>query len=63
MTIPHRPPILKPEETYTFRTYFDLRFAPSDILRELGVSLTKTNINLPISNHRITRLINLKERL
>ncbi len=63
MTVPHRPPILKPSETYTFRKYFDLRFAPADILRELGVSLTKTSLNLPVSNHQITRLSNLKERL
>ncbi|MEA5503906.1 hypothetical protein VB735_12445 [Halotia wernerae UHCC 0503] len=63
MNVPHRPPILKPSETYTFRKYFDLRFAPADILRELGAGLTKTSINLPVSNHPITRLTNLKERL
>jgi hypothetical protein len=63
MTIPHRPPILKPEETYTFRRYFDLRFAPADILRELGATLTKTNINFPVSNYEITRLADLKQRL
>jgi hypothetical protein len=32
MTNPHRPKIIKPTETYTFRKYFDLRFAPADIL-------------------------------
>ncbi|QLE56411.1 hypothetical protein [Nostoc sp. TCL26-01] len=63
MTIPHRPPILKPSETYTFRKYFDLRFAPADILRELGASLTKAHINFPVSNHQITRLAELKQRL
>ncbi|MBC1237354.1 MULTISPECIES: hypothetical protein [Nostoc] len=63
MVIPHRPPILKPEETYTFRRYFDLRFAPADILRELDATLTKTNINFPISNYEITRLADLKQRL
>ncbi|WGV28644.1 hypothetical protein [Halotia branconii] len=63
MTVPQRPPILKPSETYTFHKYFDLRFAPADILRELGVSLTKTSLSLPVSNHQIPRLSNLKERL
>ncbi|WP_017653109.1 hypothetical protein [Fortiea contorta] len=63
MNAPHRPPILKPEETYTFRKYFDLRFAPADILRELGTGLVKMSLNLPLSNHPITRLTNLKERL
>ncbi|MBD2411418.1 hypothetical protein H6H01_11850 [Nostoc calcicola FACHB-3891] len=63
MVIPHRPPILKPSETYTFRRYFDLRFAPSDILRELDASLTKANINFAVSNYEITRLADLKQRL
>ncbi|WP_223280345.1 hypothetical protein [Nostoc sp. PA-18-2419] len=63
MVIPHRPPILKPSETYTFRRYFDLRFAPADILRELDASLTKTNINFPVSNYEITPLGDLKQRL
>ncbi|MBD2615822.1 hypothetical protein H6G94_32010 [Nostoc punctiforme FACHB-252] len=59
----NRPPILKPSETYTFRRYFDLRFAPADILRELDATLTKTNINFPCSNYEITRLADLKQRL
>ncbi len=63
MTAQHRPSILKPDETYTFRKYFDLRFAPADILQELGASLTKENINLPINTHKITRLVELQERL
>jgi hypothetical protein len=63
MAIPHRPPILKPEETYTFHKYFDLRFAPADILRELDASLTKANINFPVSNYQNSRLIDLKQRL
>ncbi len=59
----HRPRILKPDETYTFRRYFDLRFAPADILRELGASLTKAAINFPANTHQITRLADLKARL
>jgi hypothetical protein len=63
MTKSHRPPILKPDETYTFRRYFELRFAPADILQELGVSLTRGTIDCPVSNNQISRLFNLKERL
>jgi hypothetical protein len=39
-----RPPILKPNQSYTFRSYFLMKFAPADILRELGVTLTKAAI-------------------
>ncbi|MBD2664131.1 hypothetical protein B6N60_03753 [Richelia sinica FACHB-800] len=63
MTTPHRPQILKSSETYTFRKYFDLRFAPADVLQELGATLTKSTINLPTSNNQIPRLTDLKERL
>ncbi|TAE60333.1 MAG: hypothetical protein EAZ87_06440 [Nostocales cyanobacterium] len=63
MNTPHRPQILKPSETYTFRKYFDLRFAPADILQELGATLIKSNINFPTNNTQITRLNDLKERL
>ncbi|MDF5723960.1 MAG: hypothetical protein PUP91_26550 [Rhizonema sp. PD37] len=59
----HRPRILKPDETYTFRRYFDLRFAPADILRELGASLTKAAINFSANTNQITRLADLKARL
>jgi len=63
MTKSHRPPILKPDETYTFRKYFELRFAPADILQELGVNLTRGTINWLVTNNQIPRLIDLKERL
>ena len=62
----HRPPILKPDESYTFRRYFELKFAAADILRELGVSLTKANLNLPLASleqPQLRRLQDLKERL
>ncbi|MBD2137946.1 hypothetical protein H6F32_10175 [Anabaena sp. FACHB-1237] len=63
MTKSHRPQILKSNETYTFRKYFDLRFAPADILQELGATLIKSTINLPVTNNKITRLDDLKSRL
>jgi hypothetical protein len=60
----HRPPILNPNETYTFHSYFLMRFAPADILRELGASLTKKTINLPIATLATpSRIQDLRQRL
>ena len=60
----HRPRILKPDASYTFLRYFELRFAPADILRELGASLTKAAINLPVASpSQLTRLPDLRQRL
>jgi hypothetical protein len=60
----HRPPILKPNEFYTFRSYFQMKFAPADILRELGVTLTKATVNLPVAaSELLTRLPDLHQRL
>lgn len=59
-----RPPILKPNESYTFRSYFLMKFAPADILRELGASLTRATIDLPTASlHQLTRLPDLRQRL
>ncbi len=62
----HRQPILKPDESYTFRRYFELKFAPADILRELGANLTKANLNMPVASLaeiELRRVQNLRERL
>ena len=64
MTERQRSPILKPNKFYTFGSYFQMKFAPADILRELGVTLTKTRINLPIAAFELlTRLPDLRQRL
>lgn len=61
---PQRPAILKPNESYTFRSYFLMKFAPADILRELGATLTKAKLNLPIaSSIELTRLPDLRQRI
>ena len=61
---PHRIPILKSDESYTFRRYFEMRSAPADILRELGASLTKASIDLSVvSSKQFTRLPELCQRL
>jgi hypothetical protein len=59
-----RPRILKPNETYTFRSYFLMKYAPADILRELGATLTRAEINLPLAlSTQFTRLPDLRQRL
>ncbi|MEH2378177.1 MAG: hypothetical protein V7K27_04615 [Nostoc sp.] len=41
-----------------------MKFAPADILRELGVTLTKVTINLPVAaSELLTRLPDLRQRL
>ena len=42
-----RPPILNPNETYTFSRYAELAFDPEDILAELGFSLGKASLQPP----------------
>ena len=60
----HRPPILKPNESYTFRSYFLMKFAPADILRELGATLIRAAIELPVSSSvQLSRLPDLRQRL
>jgi hypothetical protein len=59
-----RSPILKPDHSYTFRSYFQMKFAPVDILRELGASLTRAAIDLPVVDSiEFTRLPDLRQRL
>jgi hypothetical protein len=58
-----RPRILKADETYTFRKYFDLKFDISDILQELEVSFATAEISLPINTGKIEGLVELQNRL
>jgi hypothetical protein len=39
--------ILLPDKSYTFRSYFKMRFSIVDILQELGASFAKAAIVLP----------------
>ncbi|KKD36390.1 MAG: hypothetical protein WAN66_21135 [Limnoraphis robusta] len=40
-----KPPLLKPDQIYTFSKYFELTFDPEDILEELGYSLVRSQFN------------------
>ena len=60
---PNRPPILKPGQSYTFADYFKLKFAPTDILGELGCSLKRQRLNLPHYMGEIASLNDLRQRI
>ncbi len=48
--------ILQPGQSYTFSKYFELPFAPGDILAELGCTYERLSLQLPTSAGSITCL-------
>jgi hypothetical protein len=58
-----RPPIILPEQSYTFSDYFKLNFAPQDILAYFGVTLQRRSLQLPRYTGELDRLIDLKARI
>lgn len=44
------PLLLDPAASYTFRSYFEMRFAPADILADLGCTLKRASLVLPHSD-------------
>lgn len=42
------PKVLAPQESYTFSKYFDLPFAPQDILADLDCTLERADTGLRI---------------
>lgn len=58
-----RPPIIQPDQSYTFSDYFKLNFAPQDILSYFGVSLQRQSLQLPHYLGELDRLIDLKARI
>ncbi|OKH43054.1 hypothetical protein NIES2101_31470 [Calothrix sp. HK-06] len=56
--------ILNPNQSYTFRSYFEMRFPIADILQELGVNFNKTNISFPQGiTVEPNRLLSLRQHL
>ncbi|KAB8313883.1 hypothetical protein SD81_040655 [Tolypothrix campylonemoides VB511288] len=55
-----RPRILQPGQSYTFSKYFDLPFAPEDILAELGCSYDRERLQLPKSECDFNRIEELR---
>jgi hypothetical protein len=60
---PRRYRILNPDESYTFAKYFELPFAPKDILLDLDCTLVRTALNLPRSQLPSTRLEALRTQI
>ncbi|HEY9612710.1 hypothetical protein [Allocoleopsis sp.] len=59
-----RPRVLDPNGSYTFSKYFDLPYAPQDILADLGCTLERTDVtNLPYSEAPLEWLHALSESL
>jgi hypothetical protein len=59
------PKVLNPSETYTFSKYFDLPYAPQDILADLGCTLERTDDihTLPYSQAELTWIPALSDSL
>ncbi|MGB3239864.1 MAG: hypothetical protein WBB29_16330 [Geitlerinemataceae cyanobacterium] len=57
------PPILQPDRSYTFRSYFEMTYEPEDILAEFGYSLQRTLLDLARYPVKIDRFAILQEQL
>ncbi|AFZ59359.1 hypothetical protein H6G54_03455 [Anabaena cylindrica FACHB-243] len=55
--------ILQEDQSYTFRSYFEMPYEADEILAELGYSLLRRHINLPRSERHLERLEELKQRI
>lgn len=51
-----QPKVLDPNESYTFRNYFELKFAAIDILADLGCLLVRQPLDLPQSPWDVAEL-------
>ncbi|NER25332.1 MAG: hypothetical protein F6J96_32480, partial [Symploca sp. SIO1C2] len=55
--------ILQEDQSYTFRSYFELPYEADDILAELNYSLTRAELSLPQTNHQLASLPELKQKI
>jgi hypothetical protein len=58
-----KPPILRKNQSYTFRSYFEMSYEPDEILAESSYSLIKSRLLLPKSTRQLERLSDLQQRL
>ena len=56
-------PILKENQYYTFRSYFEMPYEQDEILAEFNYSLIKSRLLLPKSTRQLERLSDLQQRL
>ncbi len=55
--------VLKVDKSYTFADYFKLKFAPADILADLGCGLERTKLGLISYQGELPTLLDLRERI
>ncbi len=56
-------PILQENQSYTFRSYFEMPYEPDEILAEFGYSLTKSRLSLTKTTRQLDRLSDLQQRI
>ncbi len=55
--------ILQEDQSYTFRSYFEMPYEADEILAELGYSLLRKPLDLPRSDRHLERLEELRQRI
>jgi hypothetical protein len=55
--------ILQEDQSYTFRSYFELPYEADDILAEFNYSLLLTYLSLPKTTRNLNRIPELKQRI
>ena len=55
--------VIRPDASYTFRSYFEMPYEPEDILAAFGYTLQRAAVNLPQSATPLARLPHLKARI
>lgn len=58
-----KPPILQQNQSYTFRSYFEMSYEPDEILAEFNYSLRRSRLSLPKTTRQLDRLPELQQRL
>ena len=58
-----KPPILQENQSYTFRSYFELPYEPDEILAEFSYSLNRARLILPKTSRQLERLPELQQRI
>jgi hypothetical protein len=56
---PHRVPILKADQTYSFNSYFEMRFPLAEILRELDAEFQVKELMMPIADLQFSEPISV----
>ena len=55
--------ILKPDASYTFRSFFEMPYDPDEILAEFGYSYTQARLSLPRTTQALVGLNTLKTQI